>query len=297
MGRNTFDTLGTTLRNEVDRIQFTAAAGMPNFTISYLGVQQTAAPLTAASPATGANSVLDALNTIPALNGNVSVQAVPGTPGSWWVSFTGGLAGQNLPGLTVTAPAFKTRLVQGRNAGVGPGPGADRLVGDFDNGSAAPQNDAMGLLYGISQTGVTPINEIQTITITGVPTGGTYRLGFQGFTSELSLDRNAPANGLNSVQEALETMGPLTGNVAVSGADGGPYTVQFIGGLAGADVEQLIVENNDLTGGTNPKVTVSTTMPGTDEVMMAPGDSGGPAFIGNQIAGVNHGKRTSKSIT
>ena len=140
---------------------------------------------------------------------------------------------------------------------MGPGPGPDRLIGDFDNGTAAPQNDAMGLLYGISQTGVAPINEIQTVTITGGPNLGNYRLGFQQsaagpqlaplFTGPINL--NAPANGPNSVQEALETMAPLTGNVSVTGAAGGPYTVQFIGGLAGADVNLQPRAGHELPGG------------------------------------------------
>jgi hypothetical protein len=49
----------------------------------------------------------------------------------------------------------------------------------------------------------------------------------------------APAKGTESVQEALEYLEGLEGSIAVSGSTGGPYTIEFIGQLAGVNVRQM----------------------------------------------------------
>jgi hypothetical protein len=296
MGQNTIDTLGSTLRNQVTRIRF---AGPGTFRVGWRGAWQTTPPLTAASPPA---TVLGALSSISLggsnpLAGNVTVQAVPGMPGSWWLSFANGLASRSIPGgwLRVTAPATVATVVPGGSAAMRPGLNDDKLIGDFDNG--LPQNDAMGLLYGINQAGVAPVNAVQTITVSGAPTGGTFQLAFQQAAGlgpppapvlTAPINWNAPANGPGSVNDALQALAPLAGNVLVAGGPGPgtPYSITFVNGLAGADVNQLTVRNAALIGGTNPQVTVTTTTRGSDEVGTAHGDSGGPVFIGNQIAGV-----------
>jgi hypothetical protein len=298
MGQNTVDTLATTLRNQVARIQF---AGAGTFRLRWRGALQTTPALTAAStPA----AVVAALNSIPfgggnPLNGNVTAQVIPGTPGSWWVTFTNGLAAQRITDawLSATGGAVVTTVVRGGNATQLPGLNGDKLIGDFDNG--LPANDAIGLLYGIPQTGVAPVNAVQTVSITGAPTGGTFQLAFQPTTAgappapllTVPIAWNAPANGANSVNAALQAVAPLAGNVRVDAGPGPgtPYTITFINGLAGSDVNQLTVRNADLMGGVNPQVKVTTTTRGSDEVGTAPGDSGGPVFIGNRIAGLVQG--------
>ena len=78
-------------------------------------------------------------------------------------------------------------------------------------------------------------NERQVITLNQA-TGGTFTLSFSGLTSAaLAFDASAA-----SVEAALEALPSIAaGNVSVSGAFGGPYTVEFIGDLAESDQSQL----------------------------------------------------------
>jgi hypothetical protein len=85
-------------------------------------------------------------------------------------------------------------------------------------------------------------NEIQTVTVNG---NGSYRLHFNGQTTS-NLSHNASAS---SVRTALRNLGTIgNNNVEVSGSNGGPYTVTFIGALGNQDVPQLIGQNVSLSG-------------------------------------------------
>lgn len=99
------------------------------------------------------------------------------------------------------------------------------------------------------------VNEVQTITIGGAGLTG-WTLTFGGQTTTPSLAPTAQASTVQARLEALSSIGP--GNVLVTGANGGPYTVTFIGRLAGTDVA-LITANP--TGGTGT-VTPAQTTPG-----------------------------------
>jgi len=101
-------------------------------------------------------------------------------------------------------------------------------------------------------------NEVQTVTISGSPTGGTFTLTYGGQTTA-ALAYNAAAADVQAALEALSNVG--AGNVSVSGAAGGPYTVTFKGVLGGTDVSQMTAADS-LTGGTDPSVAVSTTTAG-----------------------------------
>ncbi|MBW0270780.1 hypothetical protein ATM97_07105 [Nocardia sp. MH4] len=101
-----------------------------------------------------------------------------------------------------------------------------------------------GLLYTRQYT---PIHEVQLVTITGTPTGGAFKLAG---SADITYDAAASA-----VQTALEAV-LGTGNVAVTGSAGGPYTVTLQGELAGQPNE-LLVATHTLTGGTAPGVTVA----------------------------------------
>lgn len=80
-------------------------------------------------------------------------------------------------------------------------------------------------------------DEVQTVTVTGTPTGGTYRLQFKGQRTD-ALAHDAAAATVDTQLEALTTVG--AGNVAVTGSAGGPYTVTFGGDLARANVPELV---------------------------------------------------------
>ncbi|MFN3151381.1 hypothetical protein [Bremerella sp.] len=104
----------------------------------------------------------------------------------------------------------------------------------------------------IISAGGNAANEVQIVTLPGSPSGGTFTLSFQGqTTSNLTYDESAA--DVEAALEALSNIG--SGNVTVSGAGGGPWTIEFIGSLAGTDVGQMTGSGANLTGGT---VTVST---------------------------------------
>lgn len=103
-------------------------------------------------------------------------------------------------------------------------------------------------------------NEVQTITITGSPTGGTFTLTYGGKTTA-AIAYNANAAAVQSALEALSSIG--SGNVVCGGGalpDSG-VTVTFKNTLGGQDVA-LITHTDSLTGGTSPAVSVAETTPG-----------------------------------
>ncbi len=106
-------------------------------------------------------------------------------------------------------------------------------------------------------TGSSAASEVQTITINGSPTGGTFTLTFNGQTTA-PIAYNAANTAIDAALEALSNVG--AGNVAVTGT--GPFTVTFGGALANRDVGLTMTATSSLTGGTNPSVTVVTTTPG-----------------------------------
>lgn len=96
--------------------------------------------------------------------------------------------------------------------------------------------------------------EIVRVTPTG--TGGTYTLTF-GAQTTAALARLAPASVVQSALEALSSVG--VGNVSVTGPDGGPYDVRFIGTLGASDVG-AITFTSSLTGpGAGVTITVTRT--------------------------------------
>lgn len=103
-------------------------------------------------------------------------------------------------------------------------------------------------------TGVDSDNEIQTVTITGGPIGGTFTLSWGGYTTA-GIAYNAAAATVETAFEGLASVG--AGNGTVTGANGGPYTVEFTGTLAGSNQALITASGAGLTGGTTPGVTVA----------------------------------------
>ena len=103
------------------------------------------------------------------------------------------------------------------------------------------------------------VNEVQVVTVTGSPTGGTFTISFNGYTTG-DLAYNASAS---TVQTALRALTSITStNVAVTGSNGGPYTVTFQNSLGGKNVPKMTANGTDLTGGTSPTVTVTVSVQG-----------------------------------
>lgn len=102
------------------------------------------------------------------------------------------------------------------------------------------------------------VNEVQTATITGSPTGGTFTLTLDGETTA-AIAYNATAATVQTALEALSNVTP--GDVTVSGSAGGPYTVTFGGKFTALNVPALTAAAS-FTGGTTPGVTIATPTAG-----------------------------------
>jgi len=114
-----------------------------------------------------------------------------------------------------------------------------------------------GLIVGMTVQKPAGTDEVQTVTIGGSPTGGTFTLTFIGQTTS-AIAYNASAATVQTALQALSTIG--TGNATVAGSAGGPYTVTFAGLLAGRNVPQMTGNGAGLTpSGT---VTIATTTEG-----------------------------------
>jgi hypothetical protein len=97
-------------------------------------------------------------------------------------------------------------------------------------------------------------DEVQSITITGSPTGGTFTLTFGAQTTS-TIAFNASASTVQTRLQALSSIG--TGNALVTGSVGGPYVVQFSGTLAKIAESLITASGAGLTGGTSPGVSIA----------------------------------------
>jgi hypothetical protein len=106
-----------------------------------------------------------------------------------------------------------------------------------------------------------PVNEVQSLSITGSPTGGSFTLSFRGQTTS-AIAYNATAAAVQAALEALPAIG--SGNVVCTGGPlpGTAVTITFQNVLGGLNVPQISVASNNLTGGTSPTPSVSTTTQG-----------------------------------
>jgi hypothetical protein len=91
-------------------------------------------------------------------------------------------------------------------------------------------------------------DEVETVTVNA--TGGAFTVTY-GAETTAPIAYNATAK---EVQEALELLPPLKGNITVSGGPGGegggtPYTLTFVGGLAEQAITPVTTNPSSLTGG------------------------------------------------
>jgi hypothetical protein len=105
-------------------------------------------------------------------------------------------------------------------------------------------------------------NESQRVTINA--TSGNWTLSFLG-QATANLDSEATAATVQSSLEALVNINP--GDVTVTGAAGGPYTVAFAGPNVAKDVAQLLAVNVSLNSGAT--VGVTTTQQGGQNLCMS----------------------------
>jgi hypothetical protein len=107
-------------------------------------------------------------------------------------------------------------------------------------------------------------NEVQRLTLTGAPTGGTFKLRFGSSQTAGTLPHNASAAAIQTALRALPTIG-ASGVTCSGGALGSaPVDVTFGGMLGRKDVPPIQVVAASFVGGTSPALTQSTVTPGVE---------------------------------
>ncbi len=111
-------------------------------------------------------------------------------------------------------------------------------------------------------------SEVQTITFGGTPTGGTFKLSFDGQTTAAitwSSTNNTLRDNVDTALEALTNIGTggVTTAVGTMTAGIGTLTVTFAGDLTKKAVNTITVADNSLTGSA-PTIAVAETTPGVD---------------------------------
>ena len=109
-------------------------------------------------------------------------------------------------------------------------------------------------------------SEVQTLTLGGTPTGGTFRLSFKGSNTAAiawSVTNATLIANISAALQALDTVG--AGGITVAAgtltAGIGTVTLTYGGNLGVLSVPNVTVYNNSLTG-TAPTVAVAETTPG-----------------------------------
>lgn len=111
-------------------------------------------------------------------------------------------------------------------------------------------------------------SEIQTLTIGGTPTSGTFKLAFEGMTTAAITWTATDATLVANIDAALEAL-PGIGTGGVTAAAGtvssgiGTITLTFAGNRAKQAVPLISVADNSLAG-TSPTLAVTETTPGVD---------------------------------
>jgi uncharacterized repeat protein (TIGR01451 family) len=144
----------------------------------------------------------------------------------------------------------------------------------IDVGSALPTITDMVNLDGYSQkslTGSQGVDAVETLTLGGTVTGGTFTLTFDAETTA-PLPFNATADQVSAALQALPRIG--AGNVAVAADSSnhpinqGVLTVTFVGGLQHTAVEPITGDPGGLTG-VNPTVDATLVTQGVNQNILS----------------------------
>jgi len=123
-------------------------------------------------------------------------------------------------------------------------------------------------------------DKVQTVTINGTPTGGTFRLMSGGNYADLAY--NAASS---TVQTAVRAWGGIYSGVTVSGSAGGPYTITYadVASNVTSPAAPFSVDQSQLTGGTaaTSNATIAASgAGGTDSLLRGVGGDWSQAVYG-----------------
>lgn len=130
-------------------------------------------------------------------------------------------------------------------------------------------------------------SEVQTLTIGGTPTGGTFKITYDGKQTAAITWSSTNTTLVSNIDTALEALSNIgTGNITTAvgtmTAGIGTITLTFAGTLAKKAVNTMVVSNNSMTG-TSPTAAITETTPGVDS-------TGRSAGIGALLHDTTNGK-------
>jgi hypothetical protein len=163
------------------------------------------------------------------------------------------------------------------------------------------QSPSMSRAFEFAGAPVTGTDEVQTITIGGTPTGGTFRLNFQGQVTAPITWVNVNATLLASIDTALEALSGI-GSGGVTTAAGtltagvGTITVTFNGAVGKMALDTMTVAENLMTG-TAPTIAVAETTPGVTATGRGMGKGKLLTDTTNGILYINTGTATAPTWT
>jgi hypothetical protein len=137
-------------------------------------------------------------------------------------------------------------------------------------------------------------DKVQTVTINGTPTGGTFRLFSGGNQTDLAYNAAAA-----TAQTAVRAWGGIYSGVTVTGSAGGPYTITFadVASNVTAPAAPFAVDQSLLTGGTaaTSNATIAASgAGGVDSLLRAVGGDWSQAAYG---VGMDISVRVSKEAS
>lgn len=136
----------------------------------------------------------------------------------------------------------------------------------LDPAKGTARESSHGILTNAGAPGV-GTDEVQTLTIGGTPTGGTFKLKFRSFTTAAITWTSVDATLISNIDAALGALSSIGGASNVTTAAGtvtsgiGTITITFVAGLGKKAVPLITVANNSLTGSA-PTLAVEETTPG-----------------------------------
>src|SRR5215207_5627901 len=212
-----------------------------DFSLAFMG-QPTGTIAYTASAATIQTALVALSNVAP---GDIVVTGPNGGP--WTFAFGGAYANTDVPQLLVVQRNHVQQVFVSGNAG---GPYTITLINGWAN--------RLRPTFTVSHTfggGTTPSVSASTI-VAGIGLYATFFANLGALFSVATVEKYAALSG--------GTIPSVSVTTTQVGSTGSPYTISFIGELAGTDVP-AITATPSLTGGTTPGVTIETVTPGTGE--------------------------------
>lgn len=213
--------------DEVQTIEIDDDVSGGNFTLTYGG--QTTGSIAYNASAAVVKAALEALSTL-----GLGTVTVTGSSPKWTVTFSGSLASTDVS------------MISGTNV--------DMTGGDTTTVAVVE-----------TVAGVDGVNEVQTLTVTGTPTGGDTVISFGG-DSTGAIDFDATAAEVELALEAMDSIPQGEATCAGGPWPGTPITVTFSGTLGKTNLA-MMTNVDSFTGGSSPELAITESTPGVAEVI------------------------------